>query len=124
MSRSMLIWPVPLLLGVCALVLAQPPQPAARPWLGVTPVPADENGEGVRIREVVPDSPAAKAGLKEGDVIAKLGGKAMADVAEFLRAVGARKPGDVLALEVRRGDKDTTVKATLGQRPAGEGAGQ
>ena len=116
---------MPLLFGLCAFILAQPAQPAARPWLGVAVVPADVmSAEGVQIREVTPDSPAARAGLKEGDVVVKVGGKTVADVPEFLRAVGSRKPGEVLALDVQRGGKDMTVKATLGQRPAGEVAGQ
>src|SRR5437588_900459 len=104
MSRSALIWPVPLVMALCAFILAQPPQPGQRPWLGVAVAPTD-NGDGVQIRDVTPDSPAAKAGLKEGDVVIKVGGKAVGEVTEFLRAVGTRKPGDVLALEVRRGEK-------------------
>jgi S1-C subfamily serine protease len=122
MSRSALLWPIPLALVLCTFIMAQPGQ---RPLLGVAVSPADENGEGVQIREVTPDSPAAKAGLKAGDVVTRLDGKAVEDVAAFLRGVGAKKPGDVLALDVRRGDKQLTVKATLGQSAGGTtGGGQ
>lgn len=119
MSRSALMWPVPVVLGLCAFILAQPPSPGPRPLLGVAVTPADDNGEGVQVREVLSDSPAAKAGFKDGDVITKVNGKAVTDVTEFLRAVGSKKPGDKLAVEVRRDGKDMTLKATLGNADAG-----
>jgi S1-C subfamily serine protease len=118
MSRSSLLWPVPLVLLACTFLLAQPGPPGQRAFLGVAVKPATDSGDGVAIEEVMPDSPAAKAGLKQGDVVTKLDGKDVPDVSDFLRAVGARKPGDALEVQLRRGDKEQTLKATLGQRPA------
>ncbi len=120
MSRSALIWPLPLVLGFCAFVLAQPAQPAPRPLLGVAVTPANENGEGVQVQQVTSNSPAAKAGLKPGNVITKVNGKDVPDVTDFLRDIGAKKPGQQVTLAVRRGNQEMTIKATLGQRPAEE----
>jgi serine protease Do len=77
----------------------------------------------VQIQQVAPDSPAAKAGLKQGDVITKVDGKEVPDVTDFLRNIGARKPGQQVSLGVRRGKEELTLKATLGKRPAEEAAG-
>src|SRR5579864_2438003 len=116
MFRSALTWPVPLMLGLCTFILAQPAQPTERPMLGVAVTPATENGEGVQIQQVTPNSPAAKAGLKQGDVVTKFEGKDVADVTDFLRDVGAKKPGQQVTLRVRRGNEELTIKATLGKR--------
>jgi serine protease Do len=65
-----------------------------------------------------PNSPAAKAGLKAGDVIVSVDGKPVDYVAQLQEAIAFRKPGDVVSVEVaRKGGEHATVKVPL-QRAA------
>jgi serine protease Do len=110
------------LLTVGIMADAQPkevPQPP-RGHLGVVIAPSEEGGLGIVVREVAPDSPAAKAGLKKGDRITKLANEEVRDVEKFLQAVAAKKPGDQLELGVLRDGKEENVAVTLGERPAPE----
>lgn len=72
---------------------------------------------GTRISEVLPDTGAAKAGLKVNDTILAVGDKAIADMEGFLALLGTHKPGETLQLRVKRDGKELEVKATLGKRP-------
>jgi S1-C subfamily serine protease len=98
-----------------------PADKSARPYLGVAIGPAAEGERGVLVKDVAADSPAARAGLKNGDRVVKVGDQDMADAEQFLRAVASRKPGDRLSLRVARGGQEQTVTATLGERPAAPG---
>ncbi len=71
---------------------------------------------GVLVGAVIPGSPAAKAGL-EGDVIVAIDGKPVHTPADLADAVAARKPGDVVRLEVIRGGAREVVSVTLGNAP-------
>src|SRR5262249_51369806 len=84
-------------------------------YLGVVPEAADM---GVKITSVERNTPAAKAGLKVDDMILAVAGKTVADVESFRQMLLDRKPGDEVALRVKRGDEELDLKATLGKRPA------
>jgi Peptidase family M28/PDZ domain/PA domain len=81
--------------------------------------PGDYSGEepGVLIGEVMPDLPAAKAGLKEGDVMLKWNDTELKDVGSWMPLLTKAKPGDVVTIVYRRkvdGQmKEFTTKATL-----------
>jgi len=75
--------------------------------------------DGLRIVRVVEGSAADKAGLRADDVIVKVDGRRMVDVAELLRTVSSHKVGDTVAIEYRRAGKYVTVTATLGAVPPG-----
>jgi len=77
--------------------------------------------DGIKIEQVMPDSAAAKAGLKANDAVLSLGGKAFKDVQELIDAVGSNKPGDVITLKIKRGSEEKEIKATLGKRPPDRG---
>jgi putative serine protease PepD len=88
---------------------------AEHAYLGIE-VGAAANG-GALVASVRSATPAAKAGLRTGDVIIRLDGNSIGSPDELQRAVDARKPGDRITLEVRRNGATRTVHVTLGTRP-------
>jgi len=117
---------------VIPLPFERAPRPggqAQRPYLGVrfemiTPeLAAAENlsvESGAVIREVVPHSPADKAGLKAGDIVQQVDGEPV-DAEHTLRErVAARHPGDAVTLTVLREGETHEIKVTLGHQEAGE----
>lgn len=64
---------------------------------------------GVIVGPVRPGGPADLAGIREGDVIVGIGDYTLQNLAQLQSAVGARKPGDSLALRVVRGDAEISV---------------
>jgi serine protease Do len=68
---------------------------------------------GAVVSQVEPDSPAAKAGLKVGDVITELNGKTVNDAGELQVQVGETQPGTTIHLEVMRNGKSMQIPVTL-----------
>jgi len=71
------------------------------------------DANGAVVSQVEPDSPAAKAGLKTGDVITELNGKKITDASDLQVAVGQMKPGSTIKLNVLRDGKNMTVPVML-----------
>jgi serine protease Do len=69
------------------------------------------DGRGVLINNVAENSPAAKAGLKAGDVIVEVEGKAIANSMELIRGIAEKKEGEV-SLTIIRNRNRQTVKVT------------
>jgi serine protease Do len=69
---------------------------------------------------VVVGSPADKAGIKNGDVITKVGGSSVDANNSLQSLVEAYKPGDKVAFTVNRSGKTMTLSVTLGQTPSGQ----
>ncbi|UCH33040.1 MAG: trypsin-like peptidase domain-containing protein [Armatimonadota bacterium] len=98
----------------------------SHPWLGISNVPVSEHiarqlklpdTKGVAVIGVVPDSPAARAGIQPRDVIVRMGEREIAkqdDVGEVLRESAV---GQVLALTVRRAGQEVELAVTVGERP-------
>jgi len=110
------------LLVLCLVLVngrAQDANPTAqpKPFLGVEIDPVD-NGGSIAVREVAPESPAAKAGIKAGDRVIKIGDQEVKGVKQFLEAVAANKPGDQLTLQIRRAGKELDLTLTVGTWPA------
>lgn len=114
-------------LALLVLVVMASPVPAQisdalrrrpRVYLGVT-VDAVQDRAGALVREVTPDSPAAKAGLKSGDVVLKVGDRDVKDPDDLIHEVARHKPGDRLTFHVMRDGKEQDVSVTLAERPAG-----
>jgi serine protease Do len=72
--------------------------------------------DGVLVTSVEPDSPAAKAGLKAGDVITAIGETAVSSPAELTRAVRRADEGSEVSITYYRDRKSATAKATLEKR--------
>lgn len=93
-------------------------------WLGVETreVTADTAKElklpaerGVLLSEIVPDSPAAKAGLKANDVVIEVNGQRIEGMAQFRRMIREIPPGRTLQLTVWRDGKAQTISVALGK---------
>ncbi len=69
------------------------------------------------VEEVAANSPAAKAGLKPDDLVVYLDGEPVVSIAAFKEMVLKTRPGTVVKVEVRRGDKLVPVELTLGELP-------
>ena len=72
-----------------------------------------ENASGALISQVEPDSPAAKAGVKVGDVITELNGKKMENSGQLQAAISAQRPGNKVTLNVIRDGKTMSLPVTL-----------
>src|SRR5436309_8303567 len=93
-------------------------------WLGVETheVTADKAKalklsaeRGVVLGKIVPDSPAAKAGLKENDVVTEINGQRVEGAAQFRRMIHEIPAGRSIQLSVWRDGRTQTISATLGK---------
>jgi len=86
-----------------------------RVYLGTIPDYGEEV-EGVKLSGVREGSPAAKAGMKGGDIIVECAGKQVKNVYDYTYILGERKPGEVVEIVVLRGNERVKLQATLEQR--------
>jgi serine protease Do len=98
-----------------------------RGWLGVEVQPVTANmadslglkkAEGVIVDERMADSPAAKAGLENGDVITAVNGKPIKDAREFARTIGGLAPNSSVKFDVVRNGATKSLTATLATMPS------
>jgi putative serine protease PepD len=86
-------------------------------YLGISV--GDASGSaGALVSQVVSGSPADTAGLKAGDVITALDGKAIASANDLTASLSAHAPGDKVTLTVTRSGSTTSIDVTLGSRPS------
>lgn len=76
-----------------------------------------DSQRGAFVNEVLPESGAAKAGIKSGDVVVTLDGQALSSFAELRAKVGSLGPGTVVKLGILREGKAMDVDVTLGASP-------
>ena len=102
-----------------------------RGWLGVSVQPmtkeiAESLGlsaeKGALVAGVTKDSPAAKAGVKQGDVIRSVDGQKVDEFRDLARLIASAGPNKSVKLGVWRDSKDTTVTVALGAIPADQTA--
>ena len=85
------------------------------PYFGSIP-DFGQTENGVKFSDVKPGSPAAKAGLKAGDVLVQFGGKPIKNLYDFTDALRRSKVGDVVPVTVLRDGKELKVDVKLEQR--------
>jgi len=91
-----------------------------RGWLGVSvqEVPGDDGGHAaVAIAGIDRTGPAARAGLRPGDVVLAVNGSRVDTTQGLIRAVAAVAPGNSVRLTVRRSGQTMDVPVTVGRRP-------
>jgi len=97
-----------------------------RGWLGVTiqPVTPDvaeslglDHAKGALVASVTEDSPAEKAGLRQGDVILSYAGEVIATIRDLTRAVADTRHGAREDLQVWRGEQLVAMDVTIGEAP-------
>ncbi len=71
-------------------------------------------GDGASVTEVEPRSPAAEAGLRKGDVIVALNGRAVRGAAELRARLSVVPVGERVELGVQRGGQPQLIRATVG----------
>ena len=77
----------------------------------------DRAAHGALVASVQPDSPAAKAGLRDGDVIQAVGDHKITNPGELARTVADIKPGDSATLDILRDGRETPVMVTIATLP-------
>src|SRR4029079_15605963 len=85
------------------------------PYFGSVPDFRDDL-KGVLFADVPNNSPAAKAGLKTGDLMVEFDGKPIENLYDFTYALRAKKVGDVVVVVVKRNGQNVTVNVTLEAR--------
>lgn len=104
-----------------------PDKPGAtemRTWLGISTHPVDPSlrehleipeGFGIQIVEVLPDSPAAGAGLRSNDVLIRLDDQRLISPEHLSLLVRSKKSGDSVSLTLIRKGREETVEVVLGE---------
>jgi len=87
----------------------------ARPWLGVEGADRGMNG-GAVVQRVKPSSPAAAAGLLEGDVVTEMNGTATPSMGMLLVGLRLHQPGETVRLSVLRAGRHIELVVTLSER--------
>ena len=94
-----------------------------RAYLGIILQPIDqaladalglEKTDGVLVSDVIKDSPAAKNGLQQGDIILQYNDKTVKSVAKFRNDIALMNPGDEVRLKVMRQNHPVDLKIALG----------
>jgi len=79
-----------------------------------------KDNKGALVSQVMPDSAAEKAGIQAGDIIRKVDGKAVDDANALRNAIGLKRSGDTVVLDVLRDGRERTLRARLGEQAASE----
>jgi serine protease Do len=88
-----------------------------RGWLGVELDTTSHKRTGAAIASVNHGGPAAKGGLRPGDLVMSINGERVESTRELIRDVSAVNPGGLARLRVRRGNQTLDLAIVVGRRP-------
>jgi len=91
-----------------------------RGWLGVS---VDDRDTGVTISGLDRNGPAARSGIRPGDVVVAVNGDRIESSRGLIRAVAVVAPGNSVRLTIRRQGREMEVAVSVGRRPAEQQAG-
>ncbi len=84
-------------------------------YLGVSGDPADQ-GVGLKITDVYPHTPAARAGLRVGDIVVTVDSKKVSGTEQLSKLLGEYPPGETVTLQILRQGKSQTIEVQLDLR--------
>lgn len=124
-------WALPAARAAALVAAISSGQTSAKAWLGVSTVPiaapaelAASFGDGrtgaLLVAGVEAESPAAKAGLRVGDILVSLGGRSLGEPDDLLAVLDAAQPGKALPIVVLRSGEKKELAAIPSARPRGE----
>jgi S1-C subfamily serine protease len=117
------------MIAVAPVVAGKDTPKSNKGWLGVfiQDVTTDikeamdlKSKRGVLVRDVVEDSPAEEAGMRQEDVITTFEGKKVRDSSKLTKLIRSSSPGQEVELAIIRDGKEKTIIVTLGKRPKSE----
>lgn len=73
-------------------------------------------GGGIRLAGTRPGSPANQAGVQEGDILMGIGQQKIGSLEDFMKILSSLKPGEAIALIIKRNDQLLTLPATVGKK--------
>jgi S1-C subfamily serine protease len=97
-----------------------------RAWLGISAIAIEPElaaqfrlpvSEGIIVRAVGEDTPAARGGLRRGDIITRIGDTPMTAYGDFIRVLRSTRPETVVPVTVLRPDGARTLSIRLGVAP-------
>jgi serine protease Do len=98
----------------------------SRPWLGaimqrlgpdLARAFGTRTADGVLIADVLPKSPAARAGLRSGDVLLEIDGQAASTPTQVDRTINLRSAGETIRLKIRQATRERSVAVRLAEEP-------
>jgi serine protease Do len=88
-----------------------------KPFLGVAASEGATDVEGAHVSRVMDNTPAAEAGMQDGDIIVEFNGVKIKDWDSLRDAISKTKVGDKVKVKVKRADKEVELEVTVGERP-------
>jgi len=107
--------PAPVATAPTVAAPSETPPADAKPGLGFMP-DYQAGVDGVAVGGVREGSPAAKAGIQEGDVILVLNGIRVTDAQSYTEALDEQKVGATVPVQIQRGSEKLELKVTIGTR--------
>lgn len=85
--------------------------------LGVLTAPNEKGLKGAEVEEVMPESAASLAGIREKDIIQQVDGQAIETPEDLVKLIRAKKPGEEVDIQLFRDGKKQNIKVKLGSSP-------
>lgn len=88
---------------------------------GYMGIQGEDVPEGVKLTDIIEGGPAARAEMKDGDIVKTVNKEPASSYEQFVEVLRSKRPGDKIDLEILRDGKVVNVSVTLDERPGGGG---